>query len=69
MRDKLIQFKSNTIFKTIIKEDIVDDIIEKLNVQSSSLYAIIFSEEDFRGSLKITVIWAQTIHKHKNWKN
>lgn len=48
LRDKLIQFKSNAIFKTIIKEDIVDDIIEKLNVQSSSLYAIIFSEEDLK---------------------
>lgn len=48
LRDKLIQFKSNTIFKTIIKEDIVDDIIEKLNVQSSSLYSIIFSEEDLK---------------------
>ncbi len=46
LRDKLIQFKSNKIFKTIIKEKIVDEIIEKLNVQSSTLYSIIFSEQE-----------------------
>jgi len=48
LRDKLIQFKSNSIFKSIIKEEIVDEIIEKLNVQSSTLYSIIFSEEDLK---------------------
>lgn len=48
LRDKLIQFKSNTIFKTIIKEEIVDEIIEKLNFQSTTLYSIIFSEEELK---------------------
>lgn len=48
LSDKLIQFKLNEIFKTIIKEELVDDIIDKLNIQISTLYSIIYSEEDIK---------------------
>ena len=46
LREKLIQFKSSDDFKKIVEENILNEIIEKLNLQISSLYNVVFSEED-----------------------
>lgn len=48
LRDKLIQFKSSDEFKLIVQDNKINEIIDLLNMQISSLYIIIFSELDIK---------------------
>lgn len=48
LREKLIQFKSSEEFLLIVENDSIKQIIEKLNIQISTLYSIIYSEEDIK---------------------
>jgi hypothetical protein len=46
LREKLIQFKSSKDFLLIVQGNLIDEIIEQLNLQISSLYNVVFSEEE-----------------------
>ncbi len=48
LREKLIQFKSSKEFQLIIQDNKIQEIISLLNIQISSIYNVIFSEEEIK---------------------
>lgn len=46
LREKLIQFKSSKDFLLIVQGNLIDEIIEQLNLQVSTLYSVVFSEDE-----------------------
>ena len=48
LREKLIQFKSSSEFKLIIEDNKIHEIIEMLNTHISTIYNVIFSDEDIK---------------------
>ena len=64
LREKLIQFKSSEEFKLIIQDSKIKEIIELLNVQISTLYIIIFSEEEIKYDSKSINKQLQEIATH-----
>lgn len=48
LREKLIQFKSSQEFQLIVEDNKIQEIIRMLNTQISSIYNVIFSEEEIK---------------------
>lgn len=48
LREKLIQFKSSKEFILIIQDNKIKEIIGMLNIQISTIYNVIFSEEEIK---------------------
>lgn len=48
LREKLIQFKSSKEFKLIIQDNKIQEVINMLNIQISTIYNVIFSEEEIK---------------------
>jgi hypothetical protein len=48
LREKLIQFKSSKEFKLIIQDNKITEVINMLNIQISTIYNVIFSEEEIK---------------------
>lgn len=48
LREKLIQFKSSKEFQVIIQDNKIKEIISMLNIQISTIYNVIFSEEEIK---------------------
>lgn len=48
LREKLIQFKSSKEFQLIVEDNKIQEIIGMLNTQISTIYNVIFSEEEIK---------------------
>ncbi len=48
LREKLIQFKSSKEFQLILQDNRIKEIINMLNIQISTIYNVIFSEEEIK---------------------
>lgn len=48
LREKLIQFKSSREFQLIIEDNKIQEIIGMLNTQISTIYNVVFSEEEIK---------------------
>lgn len=48
LREKLIQFKSSKEFQLIVQDNKIGEIINMLNIQISTIYNVIFSEEEIK---------------------
>lgn len=48
LREKLIQFKSSKEFKLIVEDNKIQEVIGMLNTQISTIYSVIFSEEEIK---------------------
>lgn len=48
LREKLIQFKSSKEFQLIIENNKIQEVIAMLNIQISTIYNVIFSEEEIK---------------------
>ena len=66
LRDKLIQFKSSDEFKLIVEENNIKSIIDRLNIQISGLYAVVYSEEEVKFNPDEINLELQTIATHLN---